>query len=744
MLKDCDWSIDRDYKTGTENEPLQFYLDGLANSSEFHLLLGYFSSAAINLLSVGFATFISKGGKMRMVINHLLSEKDKVAFEKGQNSDNLNKVFDLSDVVSLGKVLDEYDTHFFECLAYLIAEKRIEIKVIKPKNNRGIAHYKSGVFNDGKNSVGYKASCNFTLFGLSENLEELEAFLDWEDERSNKLIKKQLKIIDSYFSEQDEDVEYLSANEIEVAIKDKFGNKNIDELIVQEEQLFEKKRSLIKNNKLKQTIVKLYDDIDKSSRNPKFPYPEGPREYQQIAFENWKNNNQQGLFAMATGTGKTITSLNCLLEVYKKTGYYKALIFVPTITLVNQWENECKKFNFTNIVKVCSKSRWKNDFAAILTRERLSPTEQVSYIVISTYASFARENIFSELNQLPAKTLLIADECHNMGSGSLLKLLPKVNCKRRIGLSATPERQFDEEGNKKLFSFFNSEKEYTYEYSMEEAINNGVLCRYYYYPHLVSLTESEMRDYMELSLKISKFYKSESDSFSNNPILTALLLARKRIIHKASNKISVFNDILREQYKKKGNLKYTLVYVPEGNDPNDYFETDHFSENDETENDNDAAHLIDVFTEAVKDIDKRTTIKQFISGTNDKEYILEQFANGEIDVLTSMKCLDEGVDVPRAELAIFCASTGNPRQFVQRRGRILRQHSEKQFAYIHDLVVIPEINPNSESYKMERSMLKKELERVNNFALLSENSSHTINVLLDTMNYYNLNLYQNE
>jgi superfamily II DNA or RNA helicase len=744
MLKDCDWSIDRDYKTGTENEPLQFYLDGLANSSEFYLLLGYFSSAAINLLSVGFATFISKGGKIRMVINHLLSEKDKEAFEKGQNFDNLNKVFDLSDVVSLGKVLDEYDTHFFECLAYLIAEKRIEIKVIKPKNNRGIAHYKSGVFSDGKNSVGYKASCNFTLFGLSENLEELEAFLDWEDERSNKLIKKQLKIIDSYFSEQDEDVEYLSANEVQVAIKDKFGNKNIDELIVQEEQLFEKKRSLIKNNKLKQTIVKLYDDIDKSSRNPKFPYPEGPREYQQIAFENWKNNNQQGLFAMATGTGKTITSLNCLLEVYKKTGYYKALILVPTITLVNQWENECKKFNFTNIIKVCSKSRWKNDFASILTRERLSPTEQVSYIVISTYASFARENIFAELNKLPAKTLLISDECHNMGSGSLLKLLPKVNCKRRIGLSATPERQFDEDGNKKLFSFFNSDKEYTYEYSMEEAISNGVLCRYYYYPHLVSLTESEMRDYMELSLKISKFYKSESDSFSNNPILTALLLARKRIIHKASNKISVFNDILREQYKKKGNLKYTLVYVPEGNDPNDYFETDHFSENDETESDNDAVHLIDVFTEAVKDIDKRTTIKQFISGTNDKEYVLEQFANGEIDVLTSMKCLDEGVDVPRAELAIFCASTGNPRQFVQRRGRILRKHSEKQFAYIHDLVVIPEINPNGESYKMERSMLKKELERVNNFALLSENSSHTINVLLDTMNYYNLNLYQNE
>jgi len=221
MLKDCDWSLDRDYKTGSENEPLQFYLDGLANSREFNLLLGYFSSSAINLLSVGFATFISKGGKMKMVINHLLSSKDKEVIEKAAQ-ESINKVFDLTDVVSLGRVLDEYDTHFFECLAYLIAEKRIEIKVIKPKNGKGIAHYKSGVFSDGQDYVGYKASCNFTLYGLSENLEELEAFLSWENGRSNKLIKKQLKLIDDYFAEKDGDVEYIPVSDIEVVLKDKF------------------------------------------------------------------------------------------------------------------------------------------------------------------------------------------------------------------------------------------------------------------------------------------------------------------------------------------------------------------------------------------------------------------------------------------------------------------------------------------------------------------------------------------
>ncbi|MBK7700938.1 MAG: hypothetical protein IPJ39_20545 [Saprospiraceae bacterium] len=176
MLKDVNWSDDRDYKTGSEDEPLLFYLEGLSNSTELNLLLGYFSSAAISLLSVGFATFISKGGKLRMVINHLLSEKDKDALINADDPNQATKVFDLNDIVSLGQVLDEYDTHFFECLAYLIAQKRIEIKVIKPKNGKGISHYKSGVFSDCIDSVGYKASCNFTLFGLSENLEELEAF----------------------------------------------------------------------------------------------------------------------------------------------------------------------------------------------------------------------------------------------------------------------------------------------------------------------------------------------------------------------------------------------------------------------------------------------------------------------------------------------------------------------------------------------------------------------------------------
>lgn len=740
MLKNVEWSVDRDYKTGSENEPLQFYLDGLANSNEFSLLLGYFSSSAINLLSVGFATFISKGGKMRMVINHLLSQKDKETILKVEDNPNEIRVFDLTDIVELQRNLDEYDTHFFECLAYMVLQKRIEIKVIKPKNGRGIAHYKSGVFGDGQNFVGYQASCNFTLYGLAENLEHLQAFLSWENGRSNKFITSQLKDIDNYFTEKDDDVEYIPVDEIEVVLKEKFGKKDINELLVQEEELSRKKMALFRNKNLKSTIVKLYENIDEIRKKPRFPYIEGPRDYQSTAFENWKKNNQKGLFAMATGTGKTITSLNCLLEIYKKSGYYKALILVPTITLVDQWEAECRKFNFHNIIKVTSKSRgWKSDVANLRVLEMSNADSSLSYVIISTYASFIRPNIFDELNKFPKqKLLLIADEAHNMGSGQMINRLNEIPYLRRIGLSATPERQFDEVGNQKLMNFFGCVTDYTFEYSMAEAIKNGALCRYYYYPHVVRLTEHEMEQYIELSITIARimgFKDSESQE-----ILKRLLLKRKRIIHKAENKKDVFETIIKARRQEYGSLKYTLVYVPEGNKPDDN-EADIFDETDVLNSDEDSMHLIDEYTRIVRDTDSRVVVRQFTSESKEREPMLKDFAAGNIDVLTSMKCLDEGVDVPRSELAIFCSSTGNPRQFIQRRGRVLRTHKDKHVAIIHDLVVVPDNCFSVETYELERSLVSTELKRVRDFATLSENLNDTDRELQDVLNHYNLSIF---
>lgn len=740
MLYEVDWAEDGTYVPGEEFSPERFFNDGLKNSTEFDLKLGYFSSAAISVLAEGFATFISRGGYMRLIINHIVSKKDKEAINDGVMG-NVIDCADLSNFQYLKTTFDEYQEQFFRCLAYMISQKRIDIRIIKPRGQKGIAHTKTGQFRDGDSITAFTGSANFTINGLFNNIENISIDRsDSVDIMVQKRIAKQRKDFDTIMFGEKKGIEYLSPKDLVEAISTNYGDSDIEELLDVEKKLKEVKKSD------KPVAISVQEGLTVVS--PSFPY-EKPRDYQMLAFENWKNNGQQGLFAMATGTGKTITSLNCLLEIYKRNGYYKAIILVPTITLVNQWEKECRKFNFGNIIKVYSKNtEWRSRIELLQMAEKYrKPTEPTqNFIIISTYASYARENVFSILNGFErAKVLFIADEAHNMGSPSILKRLGTINYLRRIGLSATPERQFDEDTNKKLYKFFGAEKKYTFEYSMEEAIQNGVLCKYYYYPHVVMLTDDEMDHYNVLSEKISKYFNYNSGVFDKkDDILMALLLARKRIIHKAANKLDVFKRIVEKRYKKKGNLKYSLIYVPEGNRPDYFPESDLFDKTEQVADDAVSDHLIDVYTEAVMRIDKYITVRKFVSGQKDRDEILADFAKGKLQVLTSMKCLDEGVDVPRSELAIFCASTGNPRQFIQRRGRVLRKHPDKYMAEIHDLVVAPKVNISSSSYKMEQILFKGELMRVKNFSLLSENPSFSQMELKSIMEYYGLNMYNND
>jgi len=720
-------------------------------------MLGFFSSSAIHVLSDGFASFLYGGGRMRLIINDILTDQDRNAILTGKDTKDI-PFFDIADIENLKNTLSERDTHFFDCLAWLIRNNRLEIKIIAPKDSIGISHTKSGIFFDGVNIVAFDGSCNFSRTALINNIESLTVSCSWDGGIEKAKIKNQKDDFESVFQGQNESVNYVEFDSVKTRLTNTFEDKSLSDLLNNEKLLLQndlKYKSLPKNvikaldkakNRVEVAIEKIKKQNDEAIvvssvlNEPIFPYETGPREYQKNAFESWKTNKQKGLFAMATGTGKTITSLNCLLEIYKRLGYYKAIILVPTITLVEQWEVECKKFNFDNITKVCSKTKnWKSSIANLRMLEMSGADDKLSYIIIATYASFVRSNIFPELNKFPKqKLLLIADEAHNMGSGQMINRLNEISYLRRIGLSATPERQYDENGNKILMDFFGCADNYTFEYSMAEAIEKEALCRYYYYPHIVKLTELEMEEYVELSKKIVKIMGfKDTDS---QEMLKRLLLKRKRIIHKAENKKDAFRQIIQTQMQEKGNLKYTLVYVPEGNKPDDN-QADVFDTTDILPTDEDTVHLIDEYTRIVRDADSHIVVRQFTSDSKDRETMLKDFSNGSIDVLTSMKCLDEGVDVPRAELAIFCASTGNPRQFIQRRGRVLRTHKDKHTSTIHDLIVVPDNCFESECYDLERSLVKSELLRVRNFALLSENLNDTDKELEDVLNHYNLSLF---
>ena len=759
MLKEVVFPIHRRYKSRTEWEPIGFFSEALCNATQFDIKLGFFSSTAINVLSDGFAAFLYNGGRMRMVINDILSMDDKQAIMAGESNVTI-PYFDLQNLQEIKSTLSERDRHFFECLAWLIRNERLELRIVVPKDGEGIAHSKCGMFTDGLNRIAFDGSCNFSRTALISNIENITVFCDWDGKNDVFRIDDINEDFERTFSGQDGSVNYLKAEEVKDSIIHNFNRREIRDLLNEEIDLITKRqisdfpksiqvcldRAKRKVNSLIERLNEHPITLPINEEEPRFPFNE-PRDYQKQAYANWKANGQKGLFAMATGTGKTLTSLNCLLNIYKKFHFYKALILVPTITLVDQWEEECKRFHFKHIIKVSSKNpNWKSEIDAIKLKEDFNVTdEEPSFIIIATYASFARESIFHELISFSKKTcrqlLLIADEAHNMGSGRIMDRLGGVKFLRRIGLSATPKRQFDDTGNHAIMNFFGCNDGYTFEYDMQEAIDNGVLCRYRYYPHLVRLNDSEMAEYMRISLQLAKFFNADSESFpKSDDILMRLLLKRKRIVHKAINKEETFREIVHKRYEEKGNLKYTLVYVPEGAKPDDNT-SDMFDTSETVIDDDYSDSLIDIYTQIVHDVSKTTTVKKFTSAVKGRNEILDKYAKGEIEVLTSMKCLDEGVDVPRSEMAIFCASTGNPRQFIQRRGRILRKHPDKHMAVIHDLVVAPEINSGMENYNMERSLLRSELYRVRDFAVMSENADYAYTELEEVLSYYNLPLF---
>ena len=283
MLYEVDWAEDGTYVPGEEYSPERFFNDGLMNSTEFDLKLGYFSSAAISVLSEGFATFISKGGYMRLIINHIVSKKDKEAISDGMLG-NIIDCSDLSNFQYLKSTFDEYQEQFFRCLAYMISQKRIDIRIIKPRGKKGIAHTKSGQFRDGDSITAFTGSANFTISGLFNNIEEIKIDRsDSVDRMVQNRIVKQKKDFDAIMSGEKKGIDYLSPKDLVEAISTNYGDSDIEELLDVEEKLKTYKSRKEEENLQISIVAEETKEVE-----PHFPYPSGPREYQKKAFNNWK------------------------------------------------------------------------------------------------------------------------------------------------------------------------------------------------------------------------------------------------------------------------------------------------------------------------------------------------------------------------------------------------------------------------------------------------------------------------
>lgn len=714
------------YSSDSEYIPLEFYEETFPISKKIDLLLGYFSSNAIKVLSKSFAEFVFNGGEIRIITNHVLSLKDKVNLIEKVSLNDEDKVIDIfEDIEKLEYELGDHGQHFFDCLKYLLKNGRLKILPVK-FNGIDLAHCKKMILFDGYDYISTDGSINFTLPGLTKNAESFEVNAPWKGEIFEKRTADEKINFNKIFQKQHPNYKYIDSKEIETII-DKIGNNKeqqdllADSIKIDEGSFGEKVKSILNKKK-----IRFKEKVNRINRNPSFPFSSGPRKYQEEAYNSWVANNYSGVFSMATGTGKTITALNCLLNEYKKSNSYVAIIIVPSIALLNQWEEEARQFNFNNILKVGGGNNWEQRIARYESNYTWGIKENI--VIISTYGSFITSKFQKYFKNIESDFLLIADEAHNMGANNIKKVIPSINVSKKIGLSATPKRVYDTEGTLAIEEFFNDTAPYTYNFGMEEALKAGFLTEYKYHPIIVELNENELEEYISISKKLLKYFDFKKGVFKKDKIVEILLLKRKNIIHKANNKIKKFRIILKE-LEQIAKLKYVFTYIPEG-----------YATRNETQN---QERLLNKFLEAGAETIKNLKMNSYTSEDDNLDEILKGFSNGKIDLLFAMKMLDEGVDIPRAEVGIFCSSTGNPRQFIQRRGRLLRKHKDKAYSTIYDMVVIPHLNSNPDAYfNMERNLVKNELRRVAYFASLSMNYYDSRDNLTNVCNKYNLNLDQ--
>ena len=436
-----------------------------------------------------------------------------------------------------------------------------------------------------------------------------------------------------------------------------------------------------------------------------------PRPHQKKAIENFKSNNFQTLLAMATGTGKTLTSLFCANELSKKTELISVLIIVPLKDLVDQWQKDIEEFFSGEIIPIRSGLDWKGKLSDLRLLKILKKDEKnKKLVIITTYDSFCGndDKILESLDL--DSTLIIADEVHKFGAASYSKKLPE-KIKYRIGLSATPKRPYDEKGTKAIFDYFCS-SENPYEFSIKNAIDADMLCHYEYHPTVIPLTDFEMEDYENISEKISRLSvivnNSAKTDKEDEERLEQLLKERHRIIERAQNKRSEFLEIMQSEISKYKDR--TIVFCPDGKDENgkDFLEV----------------YKSELWNEFVSK-GKIVRMSEYVQGT--KREIIESFTAGAIDILFAKQRLNEGIDIPAAKRAFFIASSTSEREFIQRRGRVLRKSPEtnKTLAEIFDFIVVP---PDRNSIYAQ-SIVENEIKRAMDFAATADNYAEIEKIL---------------
>ena len=680
-------NIEDSYESTEEDIVNDFYIPALKEAKIYKRIVAYYSSSSLLISACGIAGLIDNGGHMELIASPVISRKDANVIQ------NYDKLYSQFSNINLNNFVKQSEIDHVKALGWMLRNGYLEIKFAEPRIKNdfsdSIFHEKIGVLIDKYyDAVSFSGSINETANAWISNIEEFKVFRNWIDGQKN-YYNKDLNRFDKYWN-------------------------NIDD-----------SRVIIKNipEAFKEKLIKFSDDFDKEKfcsyyKNRLVSNDIALFPYQRKAMRKWEDSNYRLIFEMATGTGKTRTAIACISKLLRKYAKFACIISTPQDTLSRQWlkELETTNVNFSKLLIADSTERdWKDKLPVYIKELKNGFIDNLC--VLTTHKTSSSENFISVIKLLEKFNIyscFVADEAHGLGAQKYRNALQ--NCyDSRIALSATPNRWFDESGSKILLDYFGSN---SFEFTIKDALSTinpltgkTFLVQYFYFPVIVSLTSDELEHYIAYTKRMMLYVRDTSDVGKKN--LKILLTKRSNIIKKAKNKLLCFDDTCNSLLKKKSKIDKTIVFVNEEQLEDVINILQNYNVNTHRFTQNTSSRL-----------NKKT-------GISEREAIIDNFKKGELGALVAINCLNEGIDIPSADTAIILASSTNPREYIQRIGRVIRQSPNKKYAYLYDFVVKPNISgiDDRDFIEFEKKIYEKEKERVLDMARNSLNYTSIITML---------------
>ena len=695
-----DLNIKSEYRSLIDNVVDDFYVPVLKESVLYQRAVGFFSSSALIAISKGVEELISNGGKIQIIASPRLSQEDIDEIHKGYE---VRKILERALLRGIEIHNSVEEASRLSYIASLIANGVLDIKIAFLSANNEIAmyHEKMGIMSDVEgNAVAFSGSMNESENAFSANYESFDVFCSWTNEKE-RVFQKQMAF-QAIWNDYEPGVETIDFPE---AVKN---------------------RIYAFNNSLQRHSSFIIPEESTSPVDAMFLPPDFKiRPYQETAIQNWKENGYCGIYDMATGTGKTLTALASIEQLFSDNHKRLGIVIVcPYQHLVEQWVEDIVRFGIKPIIGYSSSSQksWKKNLVQAVRSFNLHVSD--FFCFITTNASFVTKTVQDQITLLSEDVVFVVDEAHNIGATNYRRYLPE-NIKYRLGLSATIDRHNDESGTTALSEYFGAK---CIIYSLKNAIDSKMLTRYYYYPVLTYLDQDELSDYISITGQLAKAIHKKNGKVVLTEHAKQLLIKRSRIVAGAKGKLPELQRQIAPYIDDKHILVYCGATTVRDEDDADF-----------------GKRQIDLVAELLGNT-LNMRVGRFTSreSAQERAQIREAFAEGNaLQALVAIKCLDEGVNIPSIKTAFILASSTNPKEYIQRRGRVLRKFPGKEFAVIYDFITLPfpvnTITTQSDAIiDSTKGLIKRELIRMMDFADIAENPSSTFDLVYDLKHGFNI------